>query len=51
MKIFGFKEVKFHKIYEVSNVGDVHVIKNSGNGEYKRKIQKSFTCPSQQIMV
>ena len=50
MEIFVFKEVEFHKIDEVSNVGHVHVIKNSGSEEYKKKIIKNFTFPSQQIM-
>ena len=36
IEIFVFKEVEFHKIDEVSNVGHVHVIKNSGSEEYKK---------------
>ena len=50
MEIFVFKEVEFHKFDEVSNVGHVHVIKNSGNEGYKKKNIENFTLPFQQIM-
>ena len=48
--IFVFKEVEFHKIDEVSNVGHVHAIKNSGSEDYKKKNIKNFIVSSQQIM-
>ena len=50
MEIFVFKEPEFHNIDEVSNVGHVYVIKNSGSEEYKKKNIKNFTVPSHKIM-
>ena len=51
IEIFVIKEAEFHKIDEVSNVGHVLVMKNSGNEEYKKKNIKNFNISSQQIMV
>ena len=49
MKIFVFREVEFHKIDEVSNVGHVHVIKNSGSEEYKTKNSKILQFPPNKL--
>ena len=50
MEIFVFKVVELHMIDEVSNIGHVHVINNSGREKYEKKNIKNFTVPSQQIM-
>ena len=49
-EIFVFKEVEFHKIDEISNIGHVHVINNSSGEEYKMENIKNFRVSSQQII-